>query len=227
VPEDELERLFALEVARQPAGAFRERRRGDLERADRWASRCQRTGAELDRTMSVPGTPRTCMPVRRSREEPVCDVRAQATDGAGRCGAGVVAATLGGADGDRGRRWRLAEAEGVGSLPSHAATTSASAASKAWAERRVAWIKRSSGDSGRSGRRRRPGRAPARRGRPSPRPTSRDAHPLRLVARAGAPGGTERRPVSISSRSAGTTATASADALRLPVSPEVDARPGR
>ena len=48
MPEDDLERVLALEVDRQAAGAFREWRRRDIEGAGRWAGRRQRAGAELE-----------------------------------------------------------------------------------------------------------------------------------------------------------------------------------
>ena len=172
VPEDDLERLLALEVDRQPAGTFREGGRCDLEGPDRGACRRQGAGAELEPHMSAPGT--------------AGDLHPGETIGGQLAGLRLQVAR----DGDCRRRWRrprvstvavgaageaVAAAEGAGVTAAvdgdalgvvgpQAAMDSPRITRITMGRRRVAWLKTSSEDWERSGRTRRSGRAPARRG---------------------------------------------------------------
>ena len=137
----------------------------NVRRSDGRARRDRDVGEAVGRQRPV------CRRVVHGGRQPTATRRP--ADGLGRR-RGVAAGRRGGR-----RRRRLAAADGLGlAVPElHAAAASATrrgcVASDEGARRRVAWVMRSSGDSGRSGRRRRRGRAPAHPGScpAAPRPT--------------------------------------------------------
>src|SRR6186997_2150289 len=128
-------------------------------------------GLNWNRTRSEPGTPRICMPVRRSEGSwPVCGVRSHETAAADATGVAAGTTVAVGADGEA-----VAAAEGaddgaaidgdaLGAVGPHAAIDNARIARVTMGRRRVALLKRSSEDWEMSGRTRRSGRAPVRRG---------------------------------------------------------------
>ena len=120
------------------------------------------------------------MPVKRSEgSAPVCGFRSHETAAADADGVAVgvtVAVGAGDAVGTSDAAGGVAEVDGaaVGAVEPHAATHSATSARTTMGKWRVALVKASSGDWGMSGRMRRSGPAPSRRGSSpaAPRPTA-------------------------------------------------------